>query len=819
MRNIGKHVLVALFAMVAMSTAQAGDLQAGWYANIKGLTAFVSTSGGPPWMTSGYFGGPTPGQYGPFIVSNGGYGSLERDVLMPIDAPGADVSQSLVLPVSLSVVGTPIAYLEIAWETNYDPTQMRLEFWRTRLDGLQQLVWYQTRGGPKGGRDDVPYDSTLEGRYFFKVAVAPPEGFPDLSPPDITIQSPASSLIYYKHDAESIPISVVLKDYGTGNSSVDLTLDGQPFAGNIDYTERPGNVLEVVSSIGVASLENGLHTLEVTARDNAGNRASQSVLFCVRSLDAAIVGWGSFVLDTRLGNQASLPPRLANVIAISAGGTHCMALRSDGTVVSWGNLNVGWNAGTLATPQDLNGVIAVSASCMGGLSPPCEHSLALISDGSVVGWGYDYYGAATPPMGLENVVAISAGGQHNLALTSDGTVIGWGQNSSGRATPPPGLANVVGISAGYMHSLALKSDGTVVGWGYDSRHQALPPAGLTNVVAISAGGFHSLALKSDGTVVGWGSNEYGQAHPPEGLANVVAISAGFWHSLALKSDGTMVAWGFNNGENPAPQGLTNVVAVSAGDMYSLVLRDITPPSIDIQSPIAGQTYFNTRGPIPVSFASKDDFDPGPGAMLTLDGQPFSGSEIAASGVAFGDHTLQVTARDKFGNTATRAVTFTVAAEPMPFSIKDLNIDWRHDARKPKADKMRVSGEFTLPSGYTPRGLSQDVIVLIEIGGNSGTDTVLGKVKQRDLRWVYRRAKYELPAGYNIDIRRLRIGWSRKGDKPNRIKLDGDLDAGVFNDGSGIVTVTILLSVDSGGDLAGTETVNCKVHKYSWEYHE
>jgi len=150
------------------------------------------------------------------------------------------------------------------------------------------------------------------------------------------------------------------------------------------------------------------------------------------------------------------------------------------------------------------------------------------------------------------VVKISVGGSHSLALKSDGTVVGWGDDSSGQASPPAGLTDVIAISAGSVFSLALKSDGTVVGWGDDSSGQASPPAGLTDVIAISAGTYHSLALKSDGTVVGWGDDYYGQAIPPAGLTDVIAISASSVFSLALKSDGTVVAWSDDSSVQSSP---------------------------------------------------------------------------------------------------------------------------------------------------------------------------------------------------------------------------------------------------------------------------
>jgi alpha-tubulin suppressor-like RCC1 family protein len=168
-----------------------------------------------------------------------------------------------------------------------------------------------------------------------------------------------------------------------------------------------------------------------------------------------------------------------------------------------------------------------------------SHNLALKSDGAVVAWGDNSTGQSTVPGGLNAVVAIAAGGNHSLALKSDGTVVGWGGNSLHQTNVPVGLNGVVAIAAGGDQSLALKSDGTVASWGYLG--QSWVPAGLSGVVAIAAGGSHSLALKSDGTVVAWGAGQpgqsgfpnYGQSTVPSGLNRVVAIAAGGGYSLAL----------------------------------------------------------------------------------------------------------------------------------------------------------------------------------------------------------------------------------------------------------------------------------------------
>jgi len=128
-------------------------------------------------------------------------------------------------------------------------------------------------------------------------------------------------------------------------------------------------------------------------------------------------------------------------------------------------------------------------------------------------------------------MAIAAGKRHSLALKSDASIVGWGDDWAGQATPPDGN-DYVAIAAGAWHGLALKSDGSIVGWGDDYFGQATPPDG-NDYVAIAAGRRHSLALKSDGSIVGWGYDWYGLATPPDGN-DYMAIAAGQTHNLALR---------------------------------------------------------------------------------------------------------------------------------------------------------------------------------------------------------------------------------------------------------------------------------------------
>ncbi len=249
------------------------------------------------------------------------------------------------------------------------------------------------------------------------------------------------------------------------------------------------------------------------------------------------------------------------VTKLAAGEHHCLALRSDGTVVGWGDNG----SRQITIPANATNVVAMAAGR--------GHSLVLRADGTVVCWGDNFYGQTNVTPGLTGVVAVAAGAYHNLALRSDHTVVGWGYGGYGQTAIPAGLTNVVAIAAGGFHSLALRADGTVVCWGLDMSGQVSVPAGLSNVVAIAGGGSHSLALRADGTVAYWGDS-YGQDPPlPAGLNNVAAISAGGSHSIALRSNGTVTAWGYNYaGQTRVPTGLSQVVAIGAGAGYNLALR-------------------------------------------------------------------------------------------------------------------------------------------------------------------------------------------------------------------------------------------------------
>ena len=327
--------------------------------------------------------------------------------------------------------------------------------------------------------------------------------------------------------------------------------------------------------------------------------------------------------DGSTGDRDAFQPvsRLENVVKVSAGQEHAVALNSDGSVRTWGRNDYG-QLGNGAVEDSRTPVVVKDLWKITDVAAGRSHTIALASDGTVWTWGRNSYGQLgngstddrkTPVrvVGLSGVVNIAAGTDHSVAIKSDGTVWAWGRNDYGqlgdgsnkdRVSPVPamGISDAISVAAGLNHTVVLRSDKTVWAFGGNvngmlgdgtmiNQFKAVNVAGLSGILAIQAGLNHTLAIKADGSVWAWGRNEYGQlgkkgaegATPMkiEGLDRIKKVSAGMYHSIALKSDGTIWMWGKNLKNQQvkySPEknaGVAGISDIAAGKFYSIVLSD------------------------------------------------------------------------------------------------------------------------------------------------------------------------------------------------------------------------------------------------------
>lgn len=319
-----------------------------------------------------------------------------------------------------------------------------------------------------------------------------------------------------------------------------------------------------------------------------------------------------------------------NVIGVSDGFYHSLALRKDGTVWAWGSNGFGQvGDGTTTqrdTPVQVGGLPRITCVTAGAV-----HSLAVDTDGGVWAWGWNAVGqlgdgtttdrhSPVRVAQLSGAYQVSAGAFHSFAVdsTRNGWAWGWnayGQLGDGTTTErhvPVSLAGTVGpvrqLAAGGFHSLALRFDGQLMGWGWNAVGQVGDGTTVTRttptavpslregvvqvaVVQVAAGGAHSLAVAVDGTVWSWGDDAWGQLGtsstggrsspaPVPGLTGMRGVAAGWVHSLALSGEGAVAAWGWNGlgqlGDGttltppgPVPvTGIAGATAIAGGTFHS-----------------------------------------------------------------------------------------------------------------------------------------------------------------------------------------------------------------------------------------------------------
>ena len=280
----------------------------------------------------------------------------------------------------------------------------------------------------------------------------------------------------------------------------------------------------------------------------------------------------------------------ANTSAIASSVDMGFAIKTNGTLWSWGSNNFGGLGQNDAVPRS-------SPTQVGGLtnwSKIASHgnfSLAIKTDGTLWSWGFN----STGQLGTNSVVyrsspvqvgadttwlKITTGNYNSVAIKTNGTLWAWGNgqrlphnntSSQNRSSPIQiGFdTNWSDVAGGANIFLALKTDGTIWSWGNNfngalglnvgqqaARSSPTQVGADTNWSSISMGEHLASAIKTDGTLWSWGQNDAGQL----GLNNTIYRSSpvqvgadttwlkitNSYSQMAIKTNGTLWTWGYNN---------------------------------------------------------------------------------------------------------------------------------------------------------------------------------------------------------------------------------------------------------------------------------
>lgn len=323
----------------------------------------------------------------------------------------------------------------------------------------------------------------------------------------------------------------------------------------------PGATTDTLTFPQVQFSDAGTYSVELVTA--AGLKLFRNHVLKVYAADSTVVA-----ID--MGAFMPRPPSVDHVVEAAGGYGFGLLLRSDGSVIGWGNAAA---TGSLEVPEDLRNVVGIAAGR--------AYALALKVDGTVVGWGDNSRGQIDIPKDLSDVVAIAASGNLNIALRADGTVRTWGVGEMGYVTAPDILRRVIAVACQDDGCMVLKADGSAFRWDRYSANHIDVASSLNDAVGVAMNADSNYVVRKDGSVYGWplGSTIAGLMPKDLGIVRLLASAPRF--SMALGMDGRVRFWGNLGSATQLPSSLPRAVQLvgSNGHALAVLAERAAPPSI------------------------------------------------------------------------------------------------------------------------------------------------------------------------------------------------------------------------------------------------
>lgn len=281
----------------------------------------------------------------------------------------------------------------------------------------------------------------------------------------------------------------------------------------------------------------------------------------LQALGTKFVSWGYNV------GQRGYADGYSDIVQISTARDYTLALLSNGSVLGWGSSNEYYEGKNV--PDDLPPLVQVSAGE--------RHALGLKADGSVVAWGSNFWGQCDVPEDLGNVVQVVADVGSSAAVLADGSVVCWGWNEYGQCDVPDGLFGVVQLIAADHRFAAVKANGVLVEWGRS--RESWTGKGLIQVRdgvrQLSLGPSLGVGISRKGNVFEWVNPSAESVQERPFTDSAISVKAAGSHRAALDDDGQVYVWGMNDWQQiDVPEGLESVVQIDAYGSRTEVLEEL-----------------------------------------------------------------------------------------------------------------------------------------------------------------------------------------------------------------------------------------------------
>ena len=311
-----------------------------------------------------------------------------------------------------------------------------------------------------------------------------------------------------------------------------------------NFTGQLGDNTLIRKSSPVQTIAGGTNWQQVAVSDDSSIAAIKT--------DGTLWGWGGNS-SGQLGDNTTISK--SSPIQTIAGGTNwkqvslgfycAFAIKTDGTLWGWG-FNSSGQLGDNTTIGKSSPIQTIAGGTnWAQVSAGTIYTAAIKTDGTLWTWGRGTDGqlgdnTAIPKSSPIQTIAggtnwkqVSAGGYVTAAIKTDGTLWIWGRNGDGqlgdnttitKSSPVQTITagtNWKQVSAGGYVTAAIKTDGTLWIWGRNGDGQlgdnttirksspVQTVAGGTNWKQVSISKSNSSAIKTDGTLWIWGNNYNG----------------------------------------------------------------------------------------------------------------------------------------------------------------------------------------------------------------------------------------------------------------------------------------------------------------------